>query len=605
MNFNIFAQTRKELDDFFTGKLKLFDVQNAAGTATLSKTPSYHLYSQWETVNLIELYYNSKFQSGPYDKEGQRKVFLNVCRFRSDVASKMIDLDTKDFVFIPSNHASIWPSYFFSKDFKQWSKDNFFGELLNDTVERYPKYGTVVLKRLKDKLEPVPLRNLRNQQDCKTLKEADYVIEEHEYSKSQLEAFGEWDTKEVADYGDKVKVFERYGEVPKKIVQGWKKGVYDAEDDDMVKAMTIVIVDEEHPINQNPKDQTKKVTEKILYCVELDEYPYEEVHWAKQDGRWLGIGEIENLFENQFSLNELANLRRRALMWASRKVYQSPDDGIAKNLLKDVKDGDILRISPNGQVTQVDTATRTLAEFNSDEQVWDTNAQQKSFTYEVATGETLPSGTPFRLGVQLAAAVRSHFDLKREKLGLFFKRVVMEFMIPIFKAQAEKEKILTFQMDEDGMNDMKEAIAEVATYNAAREAVMMNNPPDYPSIKARALQEIERRPFLFVQIFKEMYKNMKYHLELVITGEEVDIASKIETWKNIFQIISANPMALVDQNSRNVLKKVAGLAGENIDSVLSSIPMQPMGQPMGQPTQPAQESAGFQVPTAQPNSMTL
>src|SRR3990167_9431014 len=111
--------------------------------------------------------------------------------------------------------------------------------------------------------------------------------------------------------------------------------------------------------------------------------------------------------------------------------------------------------------------TATLAEFNSDEQVWDTNAQQKSFTYEVATGETLPSGTPFRLGVQLAAAVRSHFDLKREKLGLFFKRVVMEFMIPIFKAQAEKEKILTFQMDEDGMNDMKEAIAEVAAYNAA------------------------------------------------------------------------------------------------------------------------------------------
>ena len=344
MNFNIFAQTGKELDDFFTGKLKLFDVQNATGTATLSKPPSYHLYSQWEIVNLIELYYNSKFQSGPYDKEGQRKVFLNVCRFRSDVASKMIDLDTKDFVFIPDNHTSIWPSYFFSKDFKQWSKDNFFGELLNDTVERYPKYGTVVLKRLKDKLEPVPLRNLRNQQDCKTLKEADYVIEEHEYSKSQLEAFGEWDTKEVADYGDKVKVFERYGEVPKKIVQGWKKGVYDAEDDDMVKAMTIVVIDEEHPINQNPKDQTKKVTEKILYCVELDEYPYEEVHWAKQDGRWLGIGEIENLFENQFSLNELANLRRRALMWASRKVYQSPDDGIAKNLLKDVKDGDILRI---------------------------------------------------------------------------------------------------------------------------------------------------------------------------------------------------------------------------------------------------------------------
>ncbi len=515
----------------------------------------------------------------------------------------MVDLDTKDFVFIPDTHSSIWPSYFFSKDFKQWSKDNFFGELINDTVERYPKYGTVVLKRLKEKLESVPLRNLRNQQDCKTLKEAEYVIEEHEYSKSQLSEFEEWETKDVVEYGDKVKVFERYGEVPKKIVNGWKDGIYESEDDDMVKAMSIVLVDTETPLNQT--DQKNKTNEKILYCVEVDEYPYEEVHWAKQDGRWLGIGEMENLFENQFSANELANLRRRALVHSSRRLYQSSDDGIARNLLRDVKDGDILRITPNGQVTQVDNQTRSLAEFSSDEQVWDQNSQQKSFTYEVATGETLPSGTPFRLGVQLAAAVRSHFDLKREKLGLFFKRVVIEFMIPIFQSQAEKEKILTFQMDEDGMNDMKEAIAEVAAYNAAQEALMSDNPPDYPSIKAKAFQEIEQRPFLFVQIFKEMYKNMKNHLELVITGEEVDIASKIETWKNIFQIISANPMALSDPNSRNVLKKIAGLAGENIDSVLSAAPpmmAQPMGQPMGQSTQPQ----GFQVPTAQPsNSMNL
>ena len=330
----------------------------------------------------------------------------------------------------------------------------------------------------------------------------------------------------------------------------------------------------------------------------MDEYPYEEVHWAKQDGRWLGIGEIENLFENQFSRNELANLRRRALVHASRKVYQSSDDGIAKNLLKDVKDGDILRITPNGQVTQVDNQTRNLAEFGADEQVWETNAQQKSFTYEVATGESLPSGTPFRLGVQLAGAVRSHFDLKREKLGLFFKRVVMEFMVPIFMANTDKEKVLTFKLDEDGVQDMKEAIAEVAAYNSAFEALTFDNPPDYPSLKAKALQEIEQRPYLFVQAFKDMYKNAKQHMELVITGEEMDISAKIETWKTIFQIISQNPMALSDPNSRAILSKIAGLAGENIESVLSNIPPQQM--PMAGIGAGQQQPAGFQVPQAQP-----
>ena len=119
--------------------------------------------------------------------------------------------------------------------------------------------------------------------------------------------------------------------------------------------------------------------------------PYREAHWKRQDGRWLGIGEVENQFENQVSRNMLTNLRRKNLMWSAKKIFQSPDDTVARNLIKDVKNGDVLNIMPNGNITQIDMSTRAQGEFTAAENVWEQNSDQKSFTFEIATGKSMPS----------------------------------------------------------------------------------------------------------------------------------------------------------------------------------------------------------------------
>ena len=528
----------------------------------LTKSEEESSFSQYETIDLINLYYNSRFKNSRYDNEDQRKIFLNISKFRSDVASKMVDLDLKNFVFTPEDEGSQWPAWFLTKDFRMWAKDNEFSQLINDVGQDYPKYGTAVLKVVKGKLVRVPINNLRNTQDAESLDDADYVIEEHEYSKGQLQEIAEdsgWDIEDIDighhNWDDKIKVYERYGFVSEDVVDEDK-----GDPNKMVKAITVVVLKEK-------KKKEDKATGHLLFASETKKLPYIEVHWSKQDGRWLGIGEIENQFENQLSRNVIENLRRRALLWSSKKIFQTADDTFARNLLKDTRDGDILQIGQDG-IQQVNMQTQSLADFAQATNVWEQNSNQKAFTYEVATGESLPSGTPFRLGVIISSAVKSHFELKRENLGLFFKKAVTDYVIPSFKKQNIKQHIIRAHSSEEGIDKIRKALIKISVNKKIKEEVMNGRMPDLDRLRADVERQLMEKENVFLIIPERFYEDIKYKTELNITGESQDIASKIETLKTIFQIISANPQSVADPNSRAILAKILGLTGENLDDII-------------------------------------
>ena len=556
--FNIFAKVQEELEDFSSTRISISGVEDQP--KSLTRANNSNTFSQHETLDLIDLYYNSKFQTGPTDSEGQRKVFLNICQFRADVASKMIDLDTKDFIFIPENSQSVWPAYFLGKDFKIWAKKKKFAKLINDCVMDFPKYGTVVVKQVGDDVKRVPLKKLKNSQDVECLKDAEYIIEEHDLTYDEMKEMKGWDTEGLKYFDGRMKVYERYGMIP--------------GDEGMVKGMVVISID------KAKKGEDPNGT--IFFESETDEIPYVEAHWKKQDGRWLGIGEIENQFENQLSRNVLANLRRRALLWSSKKIFQSADDTIAKNLIKNVKDGDVLKIAPNGNITQVDNQTRSLAEFQSDEQVWERNSDQKSFTFEVATGESMPSGTPFRLGVVLSNSVKTHFDLKRENLGLFFKELIEDKMIKIFKKETD-DHIINLFGDEEGIEELREATINGFVNQRIKKAILEEGIlPDPVSIRAEVEKEITSRKHLFFEIKKEMYEDIEYKVDLVITGEQVDVATKLTTYQTILQLIGQNPQIVADPSMRKILGRIVALTGDNLDAMIGKATPQ-MGGQMGAP----------------------
>lgn len=579
-DFDIFGQIAKEIESFKDDRIHIAGLDVSESARYLTRRQKGYDFSQREVLNLIDLYYNSKFETGNIDSEGQRKLFLNICAFRSDVASKMIDLDTKDFVFIPDDQSSKWTAFFIQKEFKDWARKNYFGDLINDLVENFPRYGTVVVKKVGKKLERVPLKNLVNQQDAKDLATATYVIELHDnMTLDDMKSYKDWDTTGLdMKFGETTTVYERYGRVPASFYYEYNnQAMPESEKNNTYDCLIICTLE--------PNEKKTKYQGTILFLEKVTERPYLEVHWKRQDGRWLGIGEIENQFENQISRNMIANLRRRALLWSSKKVFQSPDDTIAKNLVRDVKDGDVIRIMPNGNITQVDMASREIGEFSSTEELWEKNSDQKSFTYEVATGESMPSGTPFRLGVVLANAVNSHFGLKKEKLGLFLKKIIVEFVFEIFKKENSKEHTITLFGTEDGIQDLKKVCAEIHYNQKITEWAMSDSAevPNFELWKQMIEQSYNDKSHMFIEIPDKFYDEAKTHVELVITGEEIDTNSKIQTLTTLYQSLVQSG----DPRAQQVLSKIMTLTGDNLEAILGPSPAQQPKQQLGKGGQPS------------------
>ena len=592
--FSLIGQLQKELNSFFQDKIKIAGVK----TDNPSAESSGYDFSQWETLNTIELYYNSQFESGKLDSEGQRKVFLNICQFKADVASKQVDIDVKDFTFVPQEPDSEWGSFFLNRKFRQWAKKNYFGKLINEIVIDYPKYGSAVIKKVGNDIERVPLRTLRNDQSAKSLAESPYVIEEHlDYTYSDMEKMEGWDLTGVKlAWDEKVTVYERYGKVPLdwyKKQKGFK--VEDGDEQKSIDTMAILLP------YKDDKGKYKDGT--ILFLEEIDERPYQEVHWKKVDGRWLGVGEIENQFENQIFRNMVTNMRRRGLLWAGKKVFQSSDTEIAKNLVRDVKDGEVLKIMPNGNITQINTATQSLAEFQAATAEIDENSNQKSFTFEVATGEAMPSGTPFRLGVVMSNAVNAHFALKRENLGLFFEGVVYEQLFPIFKKENSKAETAMIPMGEEGVNNLKEEIKNIETWIVFKEEMLNGRYPNLEEIKMKVEERLNKKKFLAVDLPDKLWDTLKVTTQLVITGESVNIEKRLETLTNLYNVLSqTNPQA-----AEKVLAKILSITGENYDTLTGTKPtdqqnpqLQGTGMPKGQIPQKEQQDALMSQITNQP-----
>jgi len=230
---------------------------------------------------------------------------------------------------------------------------------------------------------------------------------------------------------------------------------------------------------------------------------------------------------------------------------------------------------PNGNITQVNTTTQSLAEFQAATAEIDENSNQKSFTFEVATGEAMPSGTPFRLGVVMSNAVNAHFALKRENLGLFFESVVYEQLFPIFKKENSKAETMMIPMREEGVNALMEQVVKIEVWNNFVEAMLSGQIPDVPKIEEDVRNQLKERRYQGVNLPEKLWDTLKVSTQLVITGESVNLEKRLETLTNLYNTLSqTNPQA-----AEKVLGKILALTGENYDTLAG---VKPANQQMNQ-----------------------
>lgn len=559
MDGNFLRQINKEVEDF---KNKLIHV--VPGLTS----------NQYQIIQKIYFYYHSKFTSGDVDEEGDRKYFYNIVKNPCKVFSKAIDFDTKNVRLLTAGGGDPLKTWFMERDLKYWMRDKEFGKVLNRIFQELPIFGSVVLKIVDGKPYFVDLRNFVVEQQADTLSDSNYVIEVHNFTPARFRQIAKkmkWSEEKVDEVLFKyyqmkdtshIRVYERYGEVceEKNGVKTYPfKRVFfaDVGIDELDQYGNIRV--EKSGVELSSDDWSPEEMEKL----------YWEFHADKMPGRWLGVGVVETLFEPQIRQNELANLQSKSSYWAALRIFQTRDSAINRNLMTDARNGEIINV--DSEITQIDMSDRNLAFFNEEHQKWLRNRDELTFSYDVVQGERLPAGTPLGSAQLAVSQTLSYFEGIQENVALAVKEMLYKVIIPQFEKDSSTEHTIRLVG-----NDLDQYIAMVRNDLTLKEVIRLAlTTGKFPTNQEKdmigmAIEEaIKQEKEKILDVPKGFYKDLKYDVDIDITGESVDTRVRYATKFALLQAITADPTMTTDPVKRKILYGMAEDGGVNPNDLFS------------------------------------
>lgn len=583
---NIFRQIREERQDFLQNEIEV--------------VPGYN-FSQYNTIKKIHLYSNGHYEKGDYEEVNgilRKKVFHQMSTWRCDVATKMIDMDIKDFTLVSLNPETDWNVYLLEKELKVWLKSNEMGQVLNQISDELPVYGSVVLKKTAKGAEVVDLRHLYNDQSTDLLKNGRYANIRMLLSHQDMRKMGKLGWENVNEAIDKfsgkyssgydisgiskinngsnlfyegagtqvaqpqgaplVEVWERYGEVP----LSW---FTDNESDDEEYVLAKYCVAGVDQVTKNENGVVLGEEGLVLYKEQIDELPFKEVHYKKTKGRWLGIGVVETLFEAQRRKNEVENQIARANELASLQLFQSRDETIASNITTDLQNGEILKVK--SEITPIATESRNIVALENHSAKLDEHGNDLTFSRDVVSGENAPSSATLgavQIQTQQTTAV---FDYKKENIGLFLREFIKDLVFPQIEKELNREHILRLTGSIAELQKLRDNFATNYANKKVIDAILDNKEvDDYQALfdfqKEMALQSISKMgDKIWTEVEKNFFKNLDYNVDIVSTGENSNIYSKINNGNALLQLLGADPTVITDPTKRKVLFKVMSSMG--------------------------------------------
>lgn len=569
--YDIFHELETEVTDFEQGYYIAGENKTQDGYDRNKKgEKGGYYFNQKDVLESIDLAVASKYKKGIKDEEGQRKTFINIVAFYRDVMKMKININVSNYIFTPRFDEATWPVWLMGRKFRTWAQEESYDDQIDEYAHSLSTYGSTVAKKCAGGSERVPLRTMRNTQSAKSLWHAassgGYVHIDDDKHFNEMNDYPAWNLEGLSK-GKSYNTVERWALVPKKMLEGeaWREnnGVldgYDIDKDDMVPAYMVLIP--EHTGKE--KDSNGKVL--FMEEVNKETFQLEEAHAEREDGRWLGKGEVEKQLENQIARNLTANLRRRGLLWAVKKIFQSSDDEAPNQLMMEVKDGEVVYVKPNGQISQINTSSQHLGEFASDEEMWKENSTQRAFAFNIATGENLPSGTSFSLGVVLDKAVSSHFSIVRNSYSNFLKRSFFDQIMPLFIEEHSAEHTMEIPV---GASDIENLMYEIVMFhkNLRIFDLMADRSNraleiDDEAIRLDIMDEISRKPWLFIDIPEDFYDYA--HAYMVLNIDD-DIGPDVQTLTTIWtQLRQDGDM----EGAQRVLKQIMAKQGKALPAIV-------------------------------------
>jgi hypothetical protein len=560
MEQTIFAQIRKENSDFFN--------------LSISPVPGYS-FNQYETIKRCHLYNNSKYEDGSTIL-GREKLFFNVVNPPCEVATKLLNVDTKNIRLTPTNDKSQFATSLLEKDLKQWLKTTKFPRILNKIAEQLPIFGSAVIEKVNDGAKFIDIRHLILDPTVETIQKSRFVTTIHYMTPSELRET-KWDNVEQAIkmFGDTntqaafedasgdlnmqqstpyIKVMRRFGEVPEWWIDGGKS-------EKTVKAMFIVA-----GVDLLSKNQEGKVTGDagtILYKSKWrTDWPFKDFHYIKTDGRWLGRGVIEMLFDVQERVNEMKNQKRISMEISALHLFQSADKNIVRNALTDLLPGDILRTTG---ITPLANEERNLAAFKDEEQSYRDQVEKLTFSYESVRGETPSSSTPLGTTQIVTAQATSVFGFKKENIEISLRDFFNELVTPQMIKDLSAEHILIYTGSAQEIRNIDDIACQMYANEKVSELLFKGNyesPEQVDELKQKFINEHRKKGSArFIKVKEYFYKDAEFKWDFIIGSEAFDPQTQAQNYGKVIMDLANAPQILQDPRMKLLYYKYAEILG--------------------------------------------
>ena len=502
-------------------------------------------FSQYKTINRIYKFKNRDLTGTKINVDLSYNYYFDIISPRTDSEVKNLRFDTKHVLIFSQNPRKDFPAVFVSNAMlKSWMADNGEDLKLKSAVEEYSANGNIGFKKIDGGYELVDVLNTYvTNIRAETVDDTD-LLERHSLSPSQIKEMTSWDqdvadnvikelgnksftaqklTASIAATGKKYEIFEYTGEV-NEAEFNTVKGIEGGDEHKYFLAKVVVA-----GLKKGGKGKKFTLFAEKLNGKLSDHYIYG--HRGRYEGRFWRVGMIELLFDHQIRANEIGNQLARGLEWSSKVIFKSKDHSVLQNIRADLDNGDVIITE---DLSQVDVRMRAVAELINDWNRVQADADKLANSFEVVRGETMPSGTPFRLTALLDANAGKLFTLLRQKITLPYKRVFREWLLPELVKDLKGKDVFRFI----GETDILDELRELRVNNWYMQNLVKIGPHTKDiaeAIKAEKLDEL-RNFDPVIENMKEIWKGVLPRLFVTITGENSDAADNIQDMVELLNI---------------------------------------------------------------------
>lgn len=554
-------------------------------------------YSQYDTLKRVEFYYNSRYLNGDKDNAGRTKPFMNINKAKLNVAVRATDFDTKDIRVTSDKPHSYIKSMVFSHELYQWMKRTNYGKSLNKQTETRAKYGGLLVKKVVRDGEvyiEVPEWNNLITDQVDVMRGA--IIECHYMTPVELaEKLPYWN-QEVS-YEDAVKYLKKKGKeftsqdtFPVYEVHGQFNTEYITDKDDYYYSQQFYII---------LGDAVGKQI--VLHKEEEKELPYKYLAWNDVPGRALGVGVIEDGFNAQVWVNDAILKQTNISEYASKVLFKSNNPSIGSNITARAESGDVIDIS-EGDITLVNTMPSSVPMFDNLITQWNDQYDKVASTFASNTGETMPSGTAFRQTLILNQEANSHFDYRKEEMGLFQQEIMTDWVLPHLAKKINKKHILSSEYSPSELKAINKAFALSKANSKFIDLILDGKAvttEDYDNYVSQMEALTTGKPFL--EVPDGYFTDFEPSISVITTGEQRNKAVQLESIFSIINAVSANPNLMRDPVLATLFSRLIEIADIGISPSALIEDMQASVQMQAQQQQAMQAQ---QMQQTLPTSMT-